>query len=87
MEGLQRRDTYHVVWQTVPGGGSSNWEGPATDGRQFNGRINYYVILRASYMVIVGRQEHNNRINTVNCSKTPAAISLLLIFSLLFLLY
>jgi len=29
---------YHVVRKTVPDGGSGDWEGPAADGRQFNGR-------------------------------------------------
>ena len=29
---------YHVVRKTVPDVGSGDWEGPAADGRQFNGR-------------------------------------------------
>jgi len=30
-------DRYHVVRQAVPDGGSGDWEGPAADGRKFNG--------------------------------------------------
>ena len=37
-EGLQRWGRYHVVQQTIPDGESSDWEGPAADGRQFNGQ-------------------------------------------------
>ena len=37
MEGRQRRGRYHVIRQIVPDGGSGDCEGPAADGRQFNG--------------------------------------------------
>jgi len=37
LEGLQRRGRYHVIRQIVPDGGSGDCEGPAADGRQFNG--------------------------------------------------
>jgi len=35
---VERRGRYHVVGQAVPDGGSGDREGPAADGRQFNGR-------------------------------------------------
>jgi len=34
---VDRRGRYHVVGQAVPDGGSGDREGPAADGRQFNG--------------------------------------------------
>jgi len=33
-----RRSRDHVVRQTVPYGGSGDWEGPTANGRQFNGQ-------------------------------------------------
>jgi len=38
-EGRQRRRRYHVVRQTVPNGGSGDWEGLAADGRQLVGLL------------------------------------------------
>ena len=37
-EGRERRSRDHIVWQTVPSGGSGDWKGPAVEGRQFDGR-------------------------------------------------
>jgi len=36
--GGRRRSRDHIVRQTVPNDGSGDWEGPAADGRQFDGR-------------------------------------------------
>ena len=33
MEGRQRWSRNHIVSQTVPNGGSEDWEGPAANGR------------------------------------------------------
>jgi len=37
-EGRQRRCRDHTVRQTAANGGSGDWEGPSTYGRQFDGR-------------------------------------------------